>query len=173
MTPLAKCLAATLIALMIGIPWCLYIGERRRPATPPYEPAAIRRASEAAKGASEKAETLDAKAAESRPAVKAAREAAHAAIAIRVKSGILVADLPQPMADEHEALMALLQASTEQLEIEQRRAEAWREAAIASQAAAEAARLQLEATAKVEWRRGFKWGAGIGAAAAILAAILL
>ena len=46
-------------------------------------------------------------------------------------------------------------------------------AAHASQDAADAARNQLEATAKAERKRGFLWGLGIGAGAVILAVVLL
>jgi hypothetical protein len=172
MTPLPKILTAATIATLMALPWYLYVQDRRKPTAPP-DPDAILRTKAKEQEVYALAVHIEAKTATARKQAKAAQKMAHEAVETRINAGISWADLEPLAAAENEALAGLISALTFQAEAERERGDAWLEAALASQAAADAARNQLEVTAKTERRRGLKWGAAIGAGAVILAAILL
>jgi len=173
MTTLPKIFTAAAIAVLIALPWYLYIGELRRPSAPPFDPESILRTRAKEREAHTLAVQIEAKASAARKQAKAAQKMAHEAVETRINAGISWAELEPLAAAENEALAGLISALTFQAEAEKERGDTWMEAALASQAAADAARLQLEATAKAERRRGFKWGAAVGAGAVILLVVLM
>jgi hypothetical protein len=163
-------LGLVLFAAMILFPlWYFYI----RPHEEPYTPEIVTHTAQVAKEATEVALQVEAVAEESRPIVEAATVKVAKAKKTRIDAGITVADLPMPVADEFGAMLELITAQAVQIDLEIERGDRWKDAALAHQAAADAARNQLQATAKAERRKGFKWGALTGAGAVAIIAVLL
>ena len=108
---------------------------------------------------------------DSRHKVETAIEALGAATKTRIQSGLSIDDLPEPIAVEYSAMQELIRVQSAQLELEIRRGDAWKDAALAYQELSALLTLEQGRLIKSAKSRGFRWGLGTGAVLAL--AVLL
>jgi hypothetical protein len=161
-----KNLAITAIALL-GLLWLLM------PRSKPEAKEIVKAAETKAETATKEAMAAETKAIAARPKVQAAKAALQEAAETRIAPNLGLDGLPGPLAAEFETMRGYIAALEIQLDLEARRGDMWKEAALAQKELVAALQEQQAALIKAERRKGLAWGAAGGAAAAILLVALL